>query len=274
MSKFQDSDYLKTQQYAHSGNLAARIRLHEQFSTNQESIQRWQFDRLLKVAPAEALILEVGCGRGDLWRQNADRIPVGWKITLSDLSAGMLEDCQRHLGDNLSKHFAFEVINVEDIPYPDQTFDIVIANYMLYHVPDLPKALSEIRRVLKPDGMLFAMTNGENHLVDLEQLVDRFNDKAGSGFGLMGVRFAFTLQNGADHLSPYFNNIQCEDFESALHVTQLQPLLNYIASSMDSLEVMDQPNAKALIAELRHRLDTDGAIDIRKETGLFTARNT
>lgn len=272
MSKFQNSDYLKTQQYAHAGNLAARIRLHEQFSTNKESIQRWQFDRLLKAVTADAQIFEVGCGRGDLWKQNADRIPAGWQITLSDLSAGMLEDCQYHLGEALAQRFSFKVMDVQDIPYPDQTFDVVIANYMLYHVPDLPQALSEIQRVLKPGGLLFAMTNGENHLVELEQLVDRFNDKVGEGFGLMGVRFAFTLQNGTEHLQPYFRDIQREDFESSLHVTQLQPLLNYIASSMDSLEIMEQPNAKALIAELRHRLDTDGAIDIRKETGLFTAR--
>ena len=274
MSKFQNTDYLKTQQYAHSGNLAARIRLHEQFSTNTESVQRWQFDRLLRIAPADARILEVGAGRGDLWKQNAERIPSGWQLTLSDLSAGMLEDCQRHLGDNPAQRFSFEVIDIQQIPYPEQTFDVVIANYMLYHVPDLPQALSEIRRVLKPGGVLFAMTNGENHLVDLEQLVDRFNDKAGSDFGLMGVRFAFTLQNGADHLRPYFTDIQREDFESSLHITQLQPLLNYIVSSLDSLEMMEQPNAQALIAELRHRFDTDGAIDIRKETGLFTARRT
>jgi ubiquinone/menaquinone biosynthesis C-methylase UbiE len=274
MSKFQNSDYLKTQQYAHAGNLAARIRLHEQYSTNKESMQRWQFDRLLKAVPAEANVLEVGCGRGDLWKQNADRIPAGWDIRLSDLSAGMLEDCQRHLGEELTKRFAFEEINVEEIPYPDQSFDVVIANYMLYHVPDLPQALREIRRVLKPGGMLFAMTNGEKHLVDLEQLVDRFNDREGDGFGLMGIRFAFTLQNGIQYLEPYFSNIQREDFESSLHITQLQPLLNYIASSMVSMDVMEQPNARALIAELRHRLDTDGAIDIGKETGLFIARNT
>jgi ubiquinone/menaquinone biosynthesis C-methylase UbiE len=273
MSKFQNSNYLKTQQYAHSGNLAARIRLHEQFSTNKVSIQQWEFDRILKLVAPEAQILEVGCGRGDLWKQNVDRIPEGWNVTLSDLSAGMLEDCQRHLGDELAQRFSFEVINVQEIPYPDKTFDVVIANYMLYHVPDLPQALSEIRRVLKPDGMLFAMTNGENHLVELEQLVDRFNNKENDSFGLMGVRFAFTLQNGTDQLRPYFNNLQREDFESALHVTELQPLLNYIGSSMDSLEIMEQPNAKALIAELRHRIETDGAIDIRKETGLFTARS-
>lgn len=274
MSKFQNTDYLKTQQYAHSGNLAARIRLHEQFSTNTESVHRWQFDRVLKAAPADARILEVGAGRGDLWKQNAERIPSGWQITLSDLSAGMLDDCQRHLGEEVSGRFSFEVVDVQKIPYPDQTFDVVIANYMLYHVPDLPKALSEIRRVLKPNGVLFAMTNGDNHIIELEQLINRFNDKAGSGFGLMGVRFAFTLQNGADHLRPYFTDIQREDFESNLHITQLQPLLNYIASSVDSLEIMEQPNAKALIDELRHRLDTDGAIDVRKETGLFTARRT
>ena len=69
------------------------------------------------------------------------------KLVLSDFSAGMVkvskENCRHH--DNVE----YQVIDIQDIPFGDETFDIVIANMMLYHVPDLHRALTEVRRVLK-----------------------------------------------------------------------------------------------------------------------------
>ena len=45
-----------------------------------------------------------------------------------------------------------ELIDIQQIPYPDGSFDTAIANFMLYHVPDLPRAIGEVRRVLRPGG--------------------------------------------------------------------------------------------------------------------------
>src|SRR5205814_7727452 len=75
-------------QYAGGANLRARIELHRRFSTNPEPWQRWVFDRI--EAGDDASVLEVGCGVGELWRQNADRIPDGWRLVLADRSPGMV----------------------------------------------------------------------------------------------------------------------------------------------------------------------------------------
>src|SRR5206468_12793181 len=69
-------------QYATGENLRARIELHRRFSTNPQPWQRWVFDRL--VVHDDARVLEVGCGVGELWRENAERIPAGWHVTLTD----------------------------------------------------------------------------------------------------------------------------------------------------------------------------------------------
>lgn len=272
MNKFQNVDYLKSQQYAGADKLAARIRLHEQYSTGTGQIQPWEFDRILIATPEQATILEVGCGRGDLWQQNAERIPPGWQITLTDLSAGMLADCQRHLGAFLAQGFEFNVADVQALPFETAQFDVVIANYMLYHVPNLAQGIAEIRRVLKPGGTFFAMTNGDNHMIELESLINEFR-QGDTAFGLMGIRGAFTLQNGADALRQQFRDVEREDFDTGLRVTELQPLLDYVASTLDNPDVqMQTPHALALRAELQRQIDTEGAIDITKETGLFMAR--
>ncbi|HNW87567.1 MAG TPA: class I SAM-dependent methyltransferase [Candidatus Limiplasma sp.] len=50
------------------------------------------------------------------------------------------------------------VVNMESIPYGDNTFDVVIANHVIEHVPDEQKALSEVMRVLKPGGFAILST--------------------------------------------------------------------------------------------------------------------
>src|SRR5690349_6102798 len=76
-------------QYRSSANLAARIDLHLQCSTNPYGLQRWIFDRLA-LAPGHR-VLEIACGTGSLWSENLDRIPRGLKLVLSDISPGMVE---------------------------------------------------------------------------------------------------------------------------------------------------------------------------------------
>src|SRR5262245_7806534 len=125
-----DQQYLLNEQYRNASNLNARIELHRRFSTNAYGWHRWVFDHFR--LPPEARVLELGCGPGELWRENADRIPEGWEVTLADLSPGMLAAARRSLRD-LLRSFAFAEVDAQSIPFPDACFDGVIANHMLYH---------------------------------------------------------------------------------------------------------------------------------------------
>ena len=167
MSKFTDQHYLKTEQYRDATNLDARVELHRRFSTNSYGWFPWIFDTL-ETLPGSARVLELGCGPAHMWKECVDRIPDDWSITLSDLSDGMLDAAWRNLV--VTGHaFKYEQIDAQSIPYPDETFDIVIANHMLYHVPDLPKALAEIHHVLKIGGHFLATTVGDGHLAEINK---------------------------------------------------------------------------------------------------------
>jgi ubiquinone/menaquinone biosynthesis C-methylase UbiE len=67
-------------QYKDSSNLESRIRLHQRLSTNHSPWMRWVFDHF--DFPLPGRILEVGCGTGLLWAENAHRSQPGWRITL------------------------------------------------------------------------------------------------------------------------------------------------------------------------------------------------
>jgi ubiquinone/menaquinone biosynthesis C-methylase UbiE len=265
-----ESNYLLQQQYKDAGNLNARIALHKRFSTNPYPWTRWVFDQLLEL-PAGARILEIGAGPGTLWRGNLDRIPAGWDVTLTDFSPGMLAEAQNTLGAR-GHPFSFAIADAQDIPYPDASFDAVIANHMLYHVPDRPRALAEIRRVLKPEGRLYAATNGARHLIEIEQLLRRAGVHAG-WWRMPAATSGFTLENGQEQLVREFPRVELRLHKGALEVTEAEPLVAYVLSTSTRAQMTE-----ARIARLRQvaqdEIATQGAVHISKETGLFVAQRT
>ncbi len=172
---FIDRDSLRNDQYHDDANLAARIDIHRRFSTNPQGWYEWLFDRF--ALPAGAHLLELGCGEGGMWAARRDRLPPDLRLTLTDVSPGMLTAARTRLEPALSD-IRFAVVDCQAIPFADASFDVVIANHMLYHVPDIPRALGEIRRVLRPNGWFHGATNGLRHMLELDQLVERFAPEA------------------------------------------------------------------------------------------------
>jgi len=269
-NRFTDPKYLKDDQYSNADKLAARIRLHRDYTVPAVDIWDWFFDIALNESPAEANVLEAGTGRGDVWQRNAARIPGGWQITLTDLSAGMIEDNKKHLAET-ARRMTYDVLDVQNIPFADDSFDVIFANFMLYHVPDLARGLAELRRVLKPGGVLFAMTNGANHMRDLYQFaaaIDPSIDPA----AIFSHR-SFSSQNGKAALEAAFAEVRYHAFESALVVDAAQPIIDYVWSMMTIPgETFVGEKEASLRTQLEERIAADGHIRIEKESGLFIAR--
>ncbi|MFY9190268.1 MAG: class I SAM-dependent methyltransferase [Lawsonella sp.] len=94
--------------------------------------------------------LELGCGTG-FFLLNLMQSGVAQKGELTDLSPGMVEVALRN-GCNLGLDVDGRVADAETIPYPDNTFDLVVGHAMLHHIPDPEQSLAEVLRVLKPGG--------------------------------------------------------------------------------------------------------------------------
>ena len=264
MSKFTDHKYLTADQYKDASNLDARIQIHNQFSANPYGWFHWVFDRVSRL-PETAKILELGCGPGVLWKECAGRIPAGWTITLSDLSTGMLAAAQRNVAP-LGRGFEFEQMDAQSIPYHEHTFDAVIANHMLYHVPDRKKALSEIKRVLKEDGSLIATTIGESHMAEINAWIQRASNDGRKGM----FSLAFTLENGLTQLQEFFSKVEISRYADHLKVTQVEPIMAYIRSATTAAELSEDEFVKVR-KELTVTLEEEGEIYIAKDSGLFEA---
>lgn len=256
MSKINDVSVVK-QQYAMTNNLDIRISIHDKYSTNKLGFGNWIFSNY-RIGKG-AKVLELGCGTGDMWKNRESLICSCSKIILSDFSEGMVATTKDNIGsyDNIE----YKVLDIQEIPYKDATFDIVIANMMLYHVPDIDKGLTEVRRVLKRGGRFYCATYGEHGIIE-------YLSKIFSTYGVEdNINKNFTLQNGYKILSKTFSKVEKKEYIDSLAVTNIDDMVDYIysLSSMTSLNSVPKQEIKDILM----KNTTDGVLNVPKEYGMF-----
>lgn len=218
--------------YRTADSLQARSQIYR-FNEDPYPWQRRVFDHL--ALPPECRVLEVGCGPGKLWLENADRLPAGWSVTLTDLSLGMLREAQRTLS-GVAHRFNTTQADAQALPFPAQCFGAMIANHMVYHVPDKPALFAEARRVLRPGGRFYAATNGAGG-DELGALLRRV-DPALQAAALAEADTAmptthpktFTLENGEEQLAPWFADVTVHRFTGATAVPEVEVVVAYVLS--------------------------------------------
>lgn len=249
-------DVTEREQYTTPDNLQARVALHG-YATNPRWVE-WLFDREVPQGGGKARILDVGCGTGAFWSANKDRVHPGWSLTLVDSSPGMIDAARRDLGDRAG----YVVAEVQELPFPDDSFDVILANHMLYHVPDRPRAFGEVKRVLVSGGAFHASTNGRGHLAELAAL----------GPELVNIgqnAEVFGLETGPAQLAPFFVDIYVERFDNGLAVPEAEPVLAYIRSSSSYQNGDDLTEERRLVEGAIAR---SGSFWITTRPGLISCR--
>ena len=248
-------------QYGTSDKLNTRISIHDKYSTNKQGFGNWISEHYR--IPEGASVLELGCGTGDMWKGKHDLISRCSRLVLSDFSEGMVNKTKETLAAESSIEYL--AVDIQSIPFPDHTFDIVIANMMLYHVLDLAKGLSEVRRVLKEGGTFYCATYGENGM--MEYIGSLFTDY---GVGT-SINTNFTLQNGKEALISFFTDVERDLYEDSLAVTEVEDLVDYIfsLSGMTDLRSLPRDTVRSVLASHMK----DGVLTVPKEYGMFVCRS-
>lgn len=251
-------------QYQTDNNLLKRIAIYR-FGENPVAWPDWYFDHL-PIATARR-ILDVGCGNASMWVGHGQLLNEQATVELVDESPGMIKAAQKKLKDT-RREWVFRVASIERLPYETASFDIVMANHMLYHVSDIHAAVRELARVVKPAGCVFASTNGIGHMrqlcewaveCGLPQMADKIQNN---------VRI-FGLGNGPGILGQHFAQIRTHHYRDALSVPEFEPVMEYVLS----MEVIDTDNGIALLkSRLSDELSKHDTIRIDLETGIIEAR--
>jgi SAM-dependent methyltransferase len=213
-------DLVPPTQYATDANLRARQRLWE-ISPREPAFALfpWVLD-LADIHDGDR-VLEVGCGNGG-YLALVEAIGM-------DISEGMLKAARERTNMPLLCGDA------QRLPFRDESFDVVLAPHMLYHVEDRRAAVGELRRVLKAGGTCVAVTNGIHcH----QELVDLVEGAVGHDWRLKRPSdVAFSLENGAEQLRVAFEHVERVDAPAGVvYVRDVDALASYVGSLADHYE--------------------------------------
>ena len=254
------------EQYKSDKNLNIRSNLHS-YNINKVDFDKWCFNQMN--FPKNARILELGCGTGKFWFKNKESIDKNLDITLSDFSKSMLKIAKDKL-KYVDYDFKYEEINMENIPYDDESFDMVIAEHMIYFAPDIEKALSEIKRVLTHGGMLYISANSCETMAELNELAEKFDSSL--GIDNNGYSSRFELENGDIILKKYFNKVDVKILEGKIIVDDAKPVVSYKASTIQGSSILVGEKKKEFTKYLEDYIKKNGNISITTKTCMFKAR--
>lgn len=254
--------YLKTEQYRDSSKLAARANLH---GYGRGDWFEWAARQV--PWPAGGKVLELGCGAGWLWEKGACEIPPGLDLTLSDLSPGMVGEALARVR-SLGRDARGEAADAAALPFAGESFDLVLAMHMLYHLSDPAAGVREIARVLKPSGVAVVATNGRETMAELFALKAAVFGGADRDELIDG----FNLESGQPMLEAVFGAVELRAYDDELAITDPAAVLTYHTSSPPG-DKASPAQREALREAIAERFQTGGGVfRVSKSVGLFVCR--
>lgn len=254
------------EQYNRATNLNIRIELHRKYSTNPKGWFPWIYEQLpLKDS---SRILEVGCGNGELWLSAKQEDLKGKQILLTDISKGMITDAKSLLEQH-GFDFQYQVMDAQQIPWGNEEFDLIIGNHVMFYMKDRKKALSEIARVLKKQGIFVASTYGNEHMKEITEMVQEFDSK----IRLSDIQLfeQFGIENGEEQLKKYFKDVKFLTYEDSLLVDKAEPIVRYVLSCHGNQRERLDGKTEQFQAFLEEKIKKQGGISITKSAGIFLA---
>lgn len=206
--------------YDADDDLRIRREFHEKYSRMKGNFHEWVIAQM-PMHPTDRL-LDVGTGPGDfphlLRRQGHQGDVVGM-----DLSEGMARTAQAK-----EPSHSWLVADAQQLPFADGTFNGTMARHMLYHVPDIDRAVEEMARVTQVGGWAAAVTNGLDNMAMVYQVWDSINHPAVVVVSSISSRFP--LETAADYFTPYFSDVQTIVQDDAVMLPTPEPLVYYLFS--------------------------------------------
>jgi len=268
-----DVDGLR-QQYADDRHLRVRQEIHEQYSIPNVDFAAWVLER--GALGGQKRVLDVGVGGGSYCRAIREYYPESDYVA-TDFSYGILA---RHEMSNKRV-----VCDAQQLPFADGTFDVVMANHMLFPVQDIEQAIREFKRMLKSDGLLLTATNSIQTMPEFQALFRRAllllsNHVRPNSPYLMPPHDAFTLENGVRRLARHFFAVVRHDLPSALVFPETEPVMVYLDSMRSFREDTLPPDItwealmEAMFDQVNRVITLQGELVVNKLSGVLVASDS
>lgn len=261
--------------FASEDALMLRKNTHDRYSEPEIDFPAWVLERFHWQGIERVLDI----GSGPLTYQDAvlKYIPPQNYIAC-DLSTGMMSAAHRHAKPDIT----LTVADIATIPFKNDSFDVVLANHMLYHVSDFAKAMEEVKRVLRSGGVVIAATNSEFSMPEFNTLTQRAMRVLGQSTEAaekleQSPLGNFSLESGLRHIARHFPAVVRYDVPGTLVFRELKPVIEYINSTRPFYET-NLPSGIAwedfitiMGDQIRRLLEHFGELVINKLTGVIIA---
>lgn len=261
--------------------IAAKQRIHATYRTNPRTIVDHVLE-CLECNPGDA-VLDLGCGNGFFLEPVAEIVTRG-RLVGVDVAPGVLDAAKRR---STERGISVEWLegSADDLAmFETESFDRVMANYMMHYVPDIEGALSEVRRLLRPGGIFVLATDSvstmaemyDAHFEALKRLgwPDRYFKKSPKG--------RFSLEVGRAMLEQVFSSVSIREYGDVLRIDNVDAFMEFYAvgNNYCSARSMHDGASDAELARLHEeversvaqRIAATGSFVITKRTGAFVCR--
>lgn len=259
--------FLTRSAYADDRNLRSRQAIFAYADTPVDP--RWRTSRVSW--DGTQVVADVGCGNGVDLRQLVPDGRCRHAIGV-DLSAGMLRSLADLRG---SGRLTLVQADAQHLPLADASVDVALAMHMLYHVPDIQAAVSELRRVVKPGGTVLASTNSAGTPAEINELLNAaVSAQLGRATHPMPA-LSFTTQTGQAALGREFSQVTLHRRAAPLSFPDAEPVLAYLNSVREPIMANVGPplDFDAVLAEVAARVDqviqTEGRFRATFRSGVF-----
>ena len=262
-------------QYEDPSNLQSRVNVYAYLCPEHPlpkgtTFEDWVLDHLDWTGEESAL--DIGCGPGGFLSPLSLR---AGRVMGFDLSLGMLARARRGTTDGQAQLAAADI---QALPLVSDSVDVVVAAFMLYHVPHLDRALEELSRVLQSGGMILAVTNGPGDKAEIRQAWQEAGRRIiGKTFDVPHWSDNFNLDNGATVLGETFDVVAVDRTRGTFVFPDPGPVLTWVQSLRPGLEgEIEDETWTDVIGELRRvvarEIEAHGTFAARKDSGLVIGR--
>ncbi|WP_373898150.1 MerR family transcriptional regulator [Haloimpatiens sp. FM7315] len=249
-----------------TSKLLQDIELMDKFHTNKIDWYEWVFSNI--DMHENYKVLELGCGNGALWQRNLNRVCEGTEIVLTEICDEMLKETENNLSHS-DIDFKYKKTDLNELPFEDEHFDVVIANHILFFFDDVSKVIKEIRRVLKHNGKIYCTTIGEKHMIELQEILNGFSQRARLNEDKLAKKFG--IENGKDILEECFNDIEFISYKDEFIIDNTDEILQYIYSIPGNILDIVHSRKKEFENYIQGVMEKNKKINVRSQLGMFKA---
>ncbi|PZG09160.1 class I SAM-dependent methyltransferase [Nonomuraea aridisoli] len=256
--------------------------VHNAFRTNPKSMVDHMLDNLALTGRED--LLDLGCGNGFVLEYLRPHLCEG-SITGLDIAPAVLAAAQERLHGTATPCTWIEGSADDLAQLSDDSFDRVMANYMIHYVPDLERCFAEVRRVLRDGGVFQLTTDRTDSMLEMYQVHFAALDAMDAPKDLFKAtpKGRFSLANGAPTLRKYFSVVETVTWQDQLRFTDPDPFMRFYTVGHNHCCASSEPDPRLdekFFAELRDRvrrqvqqeIDERGYFAVTKFTGSFLCR--